>query len=293
MAIITLDRQGTNEDPPPASRRRGGTRRVSPVVLLLAGALGFAVAFLLAFFVFVRTASGQAAENGVVRTAQSTLSTSDWATPLRDGDKVAVLCAAAVLLLVISAIRRRFGLAAVGASVFGGSLLISHVLKLYVFDRPALTSGYAVAGHNSFPSGHVTAAMAIVLMLMLVLPPRIRPFVVAAGALGVAWVASATVALGWHRLSDTIGGGLVVAAVCCLAAVAPVVRSRRAEPVSPVSVAVALLLPSALVTGLFLVSRTATSDNARFVAAVLLAAGASVAIMLLVHWLTLRGTRDH
>jgi membrane-associated phospholipid phosphatase len=294
MAVITLERQGNTEDSTHPRHRAGGVGRVSPIVLLLAGAVGFGVAFLLAFFVFVRTVSGQTAENGVVRSAQSIArSTSDWATPLRDGDKIAVLCAAAVLLMVISLARRRFGLAAAGATVLGGSLLIAHLLKMYVFDRPILTSGSSVAGHNSFPSGHVTAAMAIVAMLMLVLPRRIRPFVVAPGALGVAWVASATIALGWHRLSDTVGGGLLVAAVCCLVAAVLAARRERAEPVSRVAVATALFLPSALVTGLFVVSRTATSDYAQFVAAVLLAAGASVAILLLVYCLTLRATRDH
>jgi membrane-associated phospholipid phosphatase len=290
MAVITLERQGTGA---PATHRARVSKRLSPVVLLLAGGFGFAAAFLLAFFVFVRTASGQAAENGVVVTAQASLSTSDWATPLRDGDKIAVLCGAAALLLVISAIRKRFGLAAMGAAVLAGSLLVAHVLKLYVFERPMFDSGHTVAGHNSFPSGHVTAAMAIVLMLMLVLPARARPFVIAPGAIGVSWVSASTIALGWHRLSDTVGGGLLVAAVCCLAAAVPAVRRERAEPVSRLSVVAALLLPSALVTGLFLVSGSATSEYARFVGAVILSAGSSVAIMLLAYWLTLRGTRDH
>jgi hypothetical protein len=57
--------------------------------------------------------------------------------------------------------------------------------------------------------------MAVVLALTLVVPRRARPFVMVPGALGVAWVASATIALGWHRLSDTVGGCLLVAAVCC------------------------------------------------------------------------------
>jgi len=293
MALITLERQGTGNESAPARHRATASNRVSPVVLLLAGGLGFAVAFLLAFFVFVRTASGQAAENGVVATAQSTLSTSDWATPLRDGDKIAVLFGAAALLLVISAVRKRFGLAGMGAAVLGGSLLVAHVLKLYVFTRPAFGGGQAVAGHNSFPSGHVTAAMAIVLMTMVVLPRKARPFVIAPGAIGVSWVAASTVALGWHRLSDTVGGGLLVAATCCLAAAVPAARRRRAEPVPRLSVAAALLLPSALVTGLFLVSGTAGSEYARFAVAVILSAVASVAIMLLAYWLTLRGTRDH
>jgi membrane-associated phospholipid phosphatase len=294
MAVITLEPQRQerqNSDSPgeaaPTRRRLLGMRRASPVELSLAGALGFGTAFLLSYFIFVRTTGGQAAENGVVRSAQSGLaSTSDWAAPLRDGDKIVVLFGAAVLLLVIALLRRRFALAAAGAAVLGGSLLIAHVLKMYVFDRPPLTGGGSVATHNSFPSGHVTAAMAIVAALTLVVPRRVRPYVLVPGALGVAWVAAATIALGWHRLSDTVGGSLLVATICCLVAAAVHASNReRGERAGRFPVIAALLLPSALVSALYAVSRTATSDTAQLVGAVILAAASCLVVALMVYWL--------
>jgi membrane-associated phospholipid phosphatase len=298
MVVITLEparQERQNPEPVsetvlaetvPARHRARGMRRASPLELSLAGALGFGAAFLLSYFVFVRTTGGQAAENGVVRSAQSGLSsTSDWATPLRDGDKIAVLCAAAVLLMVIALLRRRFALAAAGSTVLGGSLLVAHVLKMYVFDRPPLTGGGSVATHNSFPSGHVTAAMAIVLAITLVVPRRARPYVLVPGALGVAWVASATITLGWHRLSDTVGGGFLVATICCLVAAALHASNRdRGARTGRVPVVAALIAPSVLVGALYAVSRTATSDNAQLVGAVILAAASCLLVVSLTYW---------
>jgi membrane-associated phospholipid phosphatase len=292
MVVTTLERQNTAELPKPSGHRAAKMRRASPVALLLAGALGCAAAFLLAYFIFVRTVSGQAAENGVVRSAQSGGgSTSDWAALLREGDNIAVLCVAAALLVAIALIRRRFALAVAGSAVLGGSLVGAHMSKMYVFGRPALASGGAVAGHNSFPSGHVTAAMAVVLALTLVVPRRARLFVMVPGALGVAWVASATIALGWHRWSDTVGGCLLVAAVCCLVAAGSAARRERGERVAVGSVMAALLLPAAVVTGGFAVLRAATSDVAQLAAAVVLAAGSSLVVALLVLCLLHQGDR--
>ncbi|MDT7728403.1 MAG: hypothetical protein QOI21_4979 [Actinomycetota bacterium] len=288
MAVTTLEPQSREhrKSDSPNEAAPAWHRRASAVQLSLAGALGFGTAFLLSYFIFVRTTGGQAAENGVVRSAQSGLaSTSDWATPLRDGDKIAVLCGAAVLLLAIALLRRRFALAVAGSAVLGGSLLIAHVLKMYVFDRPPLTGSGSVATHNSFPSGHVTAAMAIVLALALVVPRRVRPYVVVPGALGVAWVAAATIALGWHRLSDTVGGILLAAAICCLVAAALHASNReRGGRAGRIPVIAALILPSALVCALFAALRTATSDTAQLVGAVILAATSCLVVVLLAYW---------
>ncbi|GFJ96318.1 hypothetical protein Prum_099600 [Phytohabitans rumicis] len=63
---------------------------------------------------------------------------------------------------------------------------------------------------NSFPSGHATVAMSVVVALVLVLPPRVRGLAAVAGA-GYATVAGvATMSLGWHRPSDVAGAVLIV-----------------------------------------------------------------------------------
>ncbi|MFI5613662.1 phosphatase PAP2 family protein [Amycolatopsis sp. NPDC051903] len=255
----------------------------SRTAVLVAAAVGNAVAFLVAYLLFVRTAAGQEAENGVVHSAQAAgRSTVDWAEPLRDVDLVVVLGAVALLVLALALVRRRFTLGVTALVLLATPLAVAQLLKIYVLDRPGIDDGYAVAGHNSFPSGHVSAATAVLLALAVVLPARFRTWVLAVGSPGVAWVAAATVALGWHRLSDTVGGCLLVAAVVC--AGAAVVSARRPDgrrvPVLPA--VTALLGPVAVVLGGFAVLGSSTSEGARFIAAVLLAAVSAVALVALV-----------
>jgi hypothetical protein len=68
-------------------------------------------------------------------------------------------------------------------------------------------------------------------------------------------------------------------------------RRERGERVAVGSVVAALLLPSAVVTGGFAVFRTATSDVAQLAAAIVLAAGSSLVIALLVLCLLHQGDR--
>ncbi|WP_328611338.1 phosphatase PAP2 family protein [Amycolatopsis sp. NBC_00345] len=258
------------------------TAAASRTVLLVTAAAGCAVAFVVAYLLFVRTASGQQVENGVVHSAQSGKSTVDWAAPLQHADLVVALGGVAVLVLAIALARRRFALGVTALVLLITPMLAAQLLKLYVLDRPSMNDGLAVASHNSFPSGHVSAATAVVLALGVVLPARFRTWVLAVGSLGVAWVAAATVALGWHRLSDTVGGSLLVAAVVCAGAAVVSARRPDATGVPLVPVLVTLLAPSALVLGGYAVLATATSGAAQFVAAMVLAAASSVAVVLLV-----------
>jgi hypothetical protein len=66
---------------------------------------------------------------------------------------------------------------------------------------------------NTFPSGHATAATAIAVGAILVSPLRVRWLVVPLAAGYAALVGHATQIAGWHRLSDAIGGVLLVLAV--------------------------------------------------------------------------------
>ncbi|MGW4490256.1 phosphatase PAP2 family protein [Amycolatopsis sp. NPDC004368] len=252
-------------------------------VLLVASAVGCAVAFLVAYLLFVRTAAGQEAENGVVRSAQDNLgSTVDWAAPLRDVDLVVLLGAVAVLVVTLALVRRRFALGVTALVLLVAPLVAAQLLKTYVLDRPGSHHGYAVASHNSFPSGHVSAATAVLFALAVVLPARMRTWVLAVGSLGVAWVAAATVALGWHRLSDTVGGCLLVATAVCAGAAVVSARRPDGRRVPVISTVIALLGPSVVVLGGFAVLASATSVAARFVAALVLAGVSAVALVLLV-----------
>ncbi|EOD65215.1 phosphatase PAP2 family protein [Amycolatopsis vancoresmycina] len=270
-------------DAPSATRPAGPalvTRAASRTAVLAAAAAGFALAFVAAYLLFVRTQAGRGVENGVVHSAQSTAAVG-WAAPLREADLVVVLGGVAVLLLVISLARRRFALGVTALLLLAAPLVVAQLLKLYVLDRPSTDDRLGVASHNSFPSGHVSAAMAVLVALAIVLPRRFRSATLVAGGFGVAWVAAAAVALGWHRLSDTVGGCLLVAAVTCAGAAVVSARRPDGDRVPWVPVLTGLLAPLAVVLASFAVLATATSGAAQFVAAMLLAALSAEAVVVL------------
>ncbi|WP_344865405.1 phosphatase PAP2 family protein [Amycolatopsis ultiminotia] len=250
--------------------------------VLVAAAAGCTIAFAVAYLLFVHTAGGQLAEDGVVHSAQAIdRSIVDWAQPLRDVDLVVVLGAAGLVVALLALVRGRFALGVTTLVLFLSPLAAAQLLKLYVLERPPGTDGSGVPGHNSFPSGHVAAATAVVFALAVVLPARFRTWVLALGAPGVAWVAAATVALGWHRLSDTLGGGLLVAAVVCAGAAVVSARRPDGRRIPPVATTIALAGPAAVVLGGYAILSSATSGAARFGAALVLAALGTTAVLLL------------
>ena len=82
---------------------------------------------------------------------------------------------------------------------------------------------------NTFPSGSAAVAVAIAAGAILVVPDRIRWLALAAGALYAAVIVDAIQIVGWHRLSDTVGSGLLVTAVAAAGA-ALMARAGLAQP---------------------------------------------------------------
>ncbi|SDN70034.1 phosphatase PAP2 family protein [Allokutzneria albata] len=259
--------------------------------LPVAGAFGALIALGVTFLAYVHTVTGQRAENGAVHQAQ----TGGVADPafsflLKGGMGTFLLGAVAVFTLGVGVFRARFAGAVTVIGVIGGSALLTELLKDVLLERPDLYAT-SVAGHNSFPSGHVTGAMAVLVALALVSPSRLRPFVLGGGSVVVAAVAVATVGLGWHRPSDTLGGCLVAALVGCLAAAA--LFSAKAKPGSaafagrahphPAWFIGALVVPSIVPIAGRVVLGSATSAPERLDVSIMLAAvGAPVVALALV-----------
>lgn len=156
--------------------------------LLSAGGCVFGLA--LAYVVFVRWSTGRALEDAAL-------------LPVRTGGSIAanspkLIALGIVIVLVAGAVQRRWRQTASAAVLLAGTISAGLLLKLALLSRPGLDT-------NSFPGGHVTACAAIVLAAVLVLPRDLRPVAVMLGAVLTSVVAAATVELGWHRLSDTIG----------------------------------------------------------------------------------------
>jgi membrane-associated phospholipid phosphatase len=122
--------------------------------------------------------------------------------------------------------RWRVGLAV--ALVLSLAPLSAGLLKPLLAHPHDPVSGVYMAS-ASWPSGHSTAAAALVLCAVLVSPARLRPLVAVLGGLFALAVGCALLILAWHMPSDVLGGYFLAAlwvalAVAGLRAWAPPVR---------------------------------------------------------------------
>ncbi|MEW2144288.1 phosphatase PAP2 family protein [Micromonospora vinacea] len=201
-------------------------RAAAPLGLrLLAAALCGLFALALTGAVFVRTDSGQwldgvllpRAERGGGYEQQTVLVDPARSVLATFGDPTLIAVLLGVVLLV-GVLRRRLAAGVVGVGMVVCAVLVAGAMKS-ALPRPDLQIESSTT-HNSFPSGHVAAATALLLAFMLVLPGWARRWLAVPGAAGVSVIASATMIAGWHRFSDVLGGVLLGVTVFCLAAAA-------------------------------------------------------------------------
>lgn len=194
----------------PAISGRGRSR------VLAGAAAGCVVVFTAVYFGFVWTRAGQAFEFDVLKGAPALLDTPpvlrarSWLAYVTEYAMAAVV----VLVLVIGLSRRRPVLALLGAAVIVVTAGIDRVLVRWVFTRPPLVVD-PMSRENSFPSGHVAMAMSALLGLLIVVPYAWRGVTALVGSGFVLGIAEMTMTVGWHRLSDTLGGNLLALGVAC------------------------------------------------------------------------------
>jgi hypothetical protein len=139
---------------------------------------------------------------------------------------------------------------AIGAIVLGANATTELLKHLIPSPRPV----DPFFGLSSWPSGHSTAAMSLVLVSVLAVPARLRPAAAALGASLAIAVGYSLLATGLHYPSDVLGGFLV-AAVWTLAAVAGLLAAERRWPPDrtsssrPVSLRAVLGAPGAVIGG--------------------------------------------
>jgi membrane-associated phospholipid phosphatase len=115
------------------------------------------------------------------------------------------------LVLLASCLKRRLvWRAAAVAAVLVGSGAAAQVLK-QLLDTPRIPSFNARFGVENigWPSGHATAATALVMCAVIVAPPAWRAAVALAGGAWAVALAHATLALTWHYPSEVLGGVLL------------------------------------------------------------------------------------
>lgn len=174
----------------------------------------------------IRTQTGQQFDENLLGRAQSFNAVlAPPAALLRLGGPV--LGALAVAVLGIAAIRRgAWSETSTAAVVIATSVALSSLLKA-TLDRPFL--GILGYQQNTFPSGHVTAAAALAVGVVLLWPRPLSVFVLVAGA-AVCVAASLASIIGFaHRPSDVIGSLLLVLLVTT--AVLALAGRSRARPV--------------------------------------------------------------
>jgi membrane-associated phospholipid phosphatase len=167
-----------------------------------------------------------------------------------------------VVLVVIGLLRRQILVASVAGGCFFAAIAAAEVLKR-VLPRPeisVLEASTKFDGFNTFPSGHATIATGFVIALLFVSSPRWRPTLALAGAVWVSLVCSGTLAAGWHRPSDAVGGVALATGVIGIGG--GLLVSRRFVP-APVTRTAGVIWPGAAIV-LLLASASLLASITRF-----------------------------
>jgi membrane-associated phospholipid phosphatase len=125
----------------------------------------------------------------------------------------------ALVLLAVALVRGRPRVALAVAVVLPAAPGVAELLKP-LLAHPHDSVGYQWVGPASWPSGHATAAMTLVLCALLVAPYRLRPIVAALGGVFAVAVGCSLLILAWHMPSDVLGGYLLAALCVSLAVLA-------------------------------------------------------------------------
>jgi membrane-associated phospholipid phosphatase len=135
-----------------------------------------------------------------------------------------VIWGVGLVLLAIARGQARIAVAVV--AIMGMAPTTAELLKP-LLAHPHDRVGWQWIGSASWPSGHATAAMTLVLCALLVTPHGLRPLVAALGCAFAVAVGCSLLILAWHMPSDVIGGYLVASLWTALAVAALRAAERR------------------------------------------------------------------
>lgn len=163
------------------------------------------------YFFFVRTTTGQFIdESALVEAIEIHGTAGKAANKLLDWLPAVSVLIAAVVVLFVTIVRRRWTAAGIAVAACVGANVATQVLKDLVPVRPY--RGIETLELNSLPSGHTTLAASAAAAAFLVVSPRWRPL---AGFLGGSFAVAtgvSTLINQWHRPADVVAAFLVVAA---------------------------------------------------------------------------------
>lgn len=111
---------------------------------------------------------------------------------------------AVVLLIGTAVLRRRYPAAAAAGTLVLGANLTTQALKAWS-ERP----DFGNLTVSSYPSGHATVVVSLVLAALLVVPGQARTTVSLVGSGAITVTATAMLVASWHRPADIVGAVLV------------------------------------------------------------------------------------
>lgn len=259
------DPQRSDSAPAPAHAADRASRRSrrfrpaagSPPVRFAATLLAALALLVLTYLIFATTELGQVIENLALRGAEFRSEADREAALGRlSAVTVAIFALAVVIVVSVGFLRRREPLALIAAATMVGAVVLAEVLK-GVLPRPALVEGPVWLLRPSFPSGSAAVAAAIAIGGLMVAPDRLRWMAMTGGVVFAGLIVEAVQTTGWHRLSDTFGGVLLVivvgsAGLMALARGGYVVPSEAARIDRRVRVALLVLAAGAILLGIAL-----------------------------------------
>lgn len=185
------------------------TRAARTPLLFVLAALACSVALGWTYWAFVRTTSGQFADESAW--AEAGVAAPDSKLPVLqflDHLPLLSLVIAAATIAFVTLVRRRWMASAIALGSIAGANLTTQILKNLVFDRP--DRGVPTLDFNSLPSGHTTLAASAAAAVFLVASPRWRPLAAVAGGACSVVAGAATFINLWHRPADVVAALLVV-----------------------------------------------------------------------------------
>jgi membrane-associated phospholipid phosphatase len=138
----------------------------------------------------------------------------------------------ALVLVAVALVRRRPRVAVAVALVMSLAPLTAETLKP-LLAHPHVQIGLTHIAAASWPSGHSSAALALVLCAVLVAPARLRALVTGLGLAFAAAVGCSLLILAWHMPSDVLGGYLVASLWMALAVAGLRATDRRRPSAGP------------------------------------------------------------
>ncbi|MER1996732.1 MAG: phosphatase PAP2 family protein [Arthrobacter sp.] len=215
-----MDTRNLLNNRPPVRRLAGHNPALFLFAALLAAA-GAAVTYL----GFVRTTTGQLADESAWREAELVApGTRLPVLQVLDSLPLVSVFIALAVILAVTLYRKRLSPAIIAVATMAGANLTTQLLKNLLLDRP--DRGVITLDFNSLPSGHTTMAASAMAAVFLVSSPRWRPAVAALGGTYAVLAGSATFFNLWHRPADVVAAFFVVSA-CTLVGGLVMMRTNR------------------------------------------------------------------